>query len=373
MTFITTSPAWFRQWQLGLLAVGGIGLTICGLGGSNNQLDFLYAWLIGYLVVWEASVGCLSILMLYHLTDGRWGRAARPALETGASLLPIVALGFLPIGFQTDSLYSWAGDQAATDPLIASKAAYLNVGDFRLRALIYFAVLIICYLLLVWPGRRKDTSDEHQFLYPRRGAIGLILLIIISTFAAIDWAMSLEPHWFSSMYGAVYVVSSATVAMALSVFAVSMFPQAAVVAGSSSATVRGDMGSLLLAMLMVWAYFSFSQFLIIWSANLPEENIWYLSRAKGGWQYFTLLIVLVGFVIPFFALLSIEVKRHPRRLAVVAGMIVLAQILHIFWMVAPARYSAVSEVPWQIPVTIVAMPSLWLGLWLSLLQRKLTS
>lgn len=368
MSSVSPASSTLRKWQIGLFVVGLLGLALCALTVGEDATPFNYAWLVGFLVIWEASLGSLGMLMLHHLAGGRWGRAARPALEVGTSLLPVSALAFLPIAMRADSFYPWAGSEAFDDPILAGKAVYLNVEDFRIRAAFYFAVWLVAWLLLAPPWRRTRTDNPP--VYPRLSALGLVLLVLTASFAAIDWVMSLEPHWFSSIYGAIYVISSAALAMALSVFAVSIYPGFTLGLGTHSASVRADLGSLLLAMLMVWAYFTFSQFLIIWSADLPEENFWYLKRTTGGWELFPVLIVLAGFFLPFFSLLSVYVKHHPWMLAAVALLIVVAQVAHIIWMVAPATYAALSDMPWQIPLAALAMPCVWAGFWLVFLNRR---
>jgi hypothetical protein len=248
--------------------------------------------------------------------------------------------------------------------------AYLNKESFWMRAVIYFGVWLITWRLLMPTRSVVRAGDDQEVRFPQRGAVGLILLIVAASFAAIDWGMSLEPHWFSAIYGALYVVGGAVTAMAVACIAVAALGVSAHVPGVSHKRIRGDLGSLLLAMLMVWTYFSFSQFLIIWSADLPEESVWYLARQKNGWQWMALLLVVSHFILPFVLLLSQNVRTHPRSLTLVAQLLLGSHAVYIVWMIAPAFYESVRDVPWTAVASLVGMANLWGAAWLFLLERR---
>lgn len=361
-----------RTLQLRLLGVGVVALVASRLAAGVELADFYRGWLIGFLPCWVATVGCLGMLMLHHLMGGNWGRAARPALEAGAATVPFVALGFLPIALHLGEIFPWAAAAASDDPLLAKKLVYLNDQAFWTRAAIYFGLWAVSSAIFV-PMKPSSNSDgEKQNLKPQTGAIGLILLVVSVSFAAIDWGMSLEPHWFSAIYGAQFVAGGAVVALAVAILAVAVLRLGNPVHGVGHKQLRSDLGSLLLAMLMIWMYFSFSQFLIIWSANLPEENVWYLARGRGGWQLLAVLVVLLHFVVPFALLMSQDVRRDPRTLAGVAGLILVAHTAYLLWTIAPAFYASIADIPWTAYATLLGIFSLWGASWLTLLGRRQT-
>jgi hypothetical protein len=359
-----------RGWQLRLLGVGIVALVVSWLVLGSHTEDFHRGWLIGFLPCWEVTIGCLGLLMLHHLMGGNWGRAARPALEAGAGMLPVVAIGFVPIALNLEPIFPWMSESAAEDPILASKLVYLNGESFWIRAVVYFGVWLVTWRMLmpIRPVVRSD--DDPEIRYPQRGALGLILLIVAASFAAIDWGMSLEPHWFSAIYGAIFVAGGAITAMSLAAIAVAELGVSNRVPNVARKRIRGDLGSLMLAMLMVWTYFAFSQFIIIWSADLPEESVWYLARQQGGWRIVAMLVVAAHFIVPFALLLSQDVRTHPRLLARTAQLLLAAHVAYLVWVIAPAFYPAVSDVPLTALASLVGMISLWGAGWLFLLDRQ---
>lgn len=362
-----------RSWQIGLLAGGLAALVICRFVTMSDDAAFYRGWLVGYLACWEATVGCLGILMLHHLMGGNWGRGSRGVFDAGADLLPLTALMFVPIALNVEQIFPWAGEEAAHDPLLQKKAAFLNEQAFLIRAGIYYAVFAVCLAMVIPARGRLDPRTQQEALFPRRGALGLMLIILAVSFGAVDWGMTLEPHWFSAIYGGLYVIGGAVVAMALAILAVAWLRRGRSVPGVARKRVRNDLGSLLLAMLMIWAYFGFSQYLIIWSADLPEENFWYLKRGEQGWQLLVILILAFHFASPFAALVTQDTREHPTGLTAVAVTVLIAHALHLVWLIAPAFYDAVTDVPWTLPVTMAGQLAIWGAGWLALLERRSTT
>lgn len=367
---LTTST---RPWQIGLLAAGLAALVICRFVTMNDDVAFYRGWLAGYLACWEATVGCLGLLMLHHLMGGNWGRGARGVFDAGADLLPLTALMFVPIALNVETIFPWAGEAAAHDPLLEKKAAFLNEQAFLIRAGVYYAIFALCLAMVIPARGRLDPRSGREALFPRRGALGLVLVIFAVSFGAVDWGMTLEPHWFSAIYGGLYVIGAAVCGMALAIIAVAWLRRGRIVAGVARKRIRNDLGSLLLAMLMIWAYFGFSQYLIIWSADLPEENFWYLKRAEQGWQLLAILIVAFHFVGPFAALVAQDTREHPTGLTTVAATVLVAHALHLAWLIYPAFYDSVADVPWTLPVMMAGQIAVWGAAWLALLERRLTT
>jgi hypothetical protein len=227
-------------------------------------------------------------------------------------------------------------------------------------------------LALLLPQRTPDVkTDRHRF---RRllSAGGLVILILSVTFASIDWAMSLDPAWYSSIYGASVLIGGALAGLAwvtLSFAALERRRPSESRVGSS--TTLGDLGTLLLAFLMLWAYFAFSQFLIIWAGNLPEENVWYINRLRGGWQWIGLAVVVLQFAVPFLMLLSREWKQNPHSLTVIAALIFVMQFFYSLWTISPSFYLEGLFIHWADVVAPLAIGGLWVSAFVWLVRRRI--
>lgn len=354
-----------RSWQRKAIAVAGIGVACSGVAAILDLQQFLHFYLIGFLFWWSVTMGCLGLLMLYYLVGGRWGAAVQPLVECAALTSPLIALLFLPVAASLERLYPWTGAGVVS----AQKALYLNPAFFCGRAAGYF----LAWSALAWLLRRRasDTSVNRPRWRQLLSAGGLVVLVLTVTFAAIDWAMSLDPAWYSSIYGALMAVGGALAGMAL----VTMMAAALQWSQRNGALIfpeqtLGDLGTLLLAFLMLWAYFGFSQFLIIWSGNLPEDNFWYVDRLRGGWQWLALSVVVLQLAVAFFMLLSREGKQSPSKLAGIATLIFIMQYVYLLWTVSPSLHPRQFFVDWADIVVPVAIGGVWVSLFLWLVQRS---
>jgi len=354
------------------LVVGVAGLAVSAVGAFLSPPQFLRSYLVAYLFWLGVPLGSLAILMINHITGGAWGAIVRRILESGTRTLPLMAIAFVPIVVGLRALYPWAQPAALDDPLLAHKHVYLNVPFFLGRAVFYFAAwMVVAHFLNRWSLEQDATDDPapaHRLEQLSRG--GLLLLGLTMTFASIDWAMSLEPRWFSTIYGVIFMGGSVVTAFAV------VIPVAAVLAADPPArevmtpSRFHDLGKLLLAFVMLWAYFSYSQFLIIWSANLPEEVPWYVARLHGGWQWPALAIVVFHFALPFLVLLSRDVKRRARTLAVVALALVVARFLDVFWLVTPAFSPEHLSVHALDAAAVLGLGGVWVALFLRQLEDR---
>lgn len=327
-----------RKLQRAALAVAAVGLVLGIIGVIVSPQQFFRSYLIGYLFWFGIALGSLAILMIQHITGGAWGAVIRRVLESATRTLPLLLVLFVPIAFGISFLYEWAHPEHVADDLVLQhKSAYLNVPFFLLRTLAYFAA----WLALVWflnrwsreQDRRPGPGVDRRLEYLSRG--GLLVLGLTVTFASVDWVMSLEPHWFSTIFGILFAGGQVLSAMAFTILIM------ALLVGRSLAGVVlprhfHDLGNLLLAFVMLWAYFAFSQLLIIWAGNLPEETPWYLSRLRHGWQWVGLALIVLHFALPFALLLSRDVKLYARRLAIVAALLIAMRFVDLFWLVTPA-------------------------------------
>jgi hypothetical protein len=364
------------RWELQrkrALAVGFIALLVCVGAALIQPQPFFSAYLSAYIFWIGITVGCLALLMLHHLVGGRWGFMIQRVLEAAIQTLPVMALLFIPLLFGLSDLYPWArAEVVAADPLLQQKAAYLNIPFFVARAVVYFVVWIVLGRLLVkWSLEQDRTADPTltQRLQKLSGP-GLVLYGLTVTFSAIDWVMSLEPKWYSTIFGMIFMVSDGLAALAFVIVVSDLIKNEPPLAQVISADRFHDLGNLLLALVMLWAYMHFSQFLLIWSENLAEEIPWYLHRMNGGWEWVALALVLFLFALPFVLLLSRTTKRSAVILARVATVILFMHWLAIFWMVAPSFYPATFHIHWMDIVAPVGIGAVWFATFLGYLRTR---
>jgi hypothetical protein len=368
-----TAPPRVASLQRLALVVGVAGLALCAVGFAANRAHFFKAYLLAYVFWIGIALGSLAISMLHHLSGGAWGVVIRRVLEAASRTLPFMALLFLPIAFGIHELYLWANPEAvAKDAILQHKAAYLNVRFFIIRAAIYFVIWsALAYLLSKWSLEQEQRGETGQALRMQRlSGLGLVLYALTILFMSVDWIMSLDPHWFSTIYGILFMggqgLSAFAFAIAVAVLLSRTEPMSRVIAPAH----LHDLGKLMLAFVMLWAYFSFSQFLIIWSANLPEEIPWYLRRWGGGWQWVGLLLIFGHFVLPFVLLLSSDIKRSGRTLIGVAVTIILMRIVDLFWNIGPLHDEESFGATWLDAVAPVALGGIWLAIFLWQLQTR---
>ena len=360
-THYTAPLASLKKW--GLL-VGIVAALLAAVGAWLDPAGFFPAYLVAFLFWLGISLGCLAIAMIHHLTGGAWGIAIRRILEAGYGTLPLMGLAFLPMLLGMETLYQWARpEEVAADAILQGKARYLNVEAFTIRALIYFAIWIGFGFVLNRLSSGRDPTDER--LRRRRLALlsgpGLVLWGLTTTFYSVDWAMSLEPHWFSSMYGVLFMGGQGVSGLAFAIVALVAMrhwqPWNAVL----TVPRLHDLGNLLLAFVLFWSYVSFMQFLIIWSGNLPEETPWYLHRIAYGWQAVAIALVVLHFLVPFLLLLSRMNKRQPQRLWPIAALLLFMRLTDLFWTVKPTFSQEGFSLHWLLPVTVAAVGGLWLA------------
>jgi hypothetical protein len=328
---------------------------------SNELLPLIcQAYLLAWLTCWPVAMGGLGLLALGNLTGGRWAAALRPYYLAAGQTVLFFALLFVPLALVLQYLFPWAQtDYAGAAHLSPSKAMYLSPTFFLARAAGYFIV----WLLVAWwltSVSRLDRPPASRPAMRQAGALSLVLLAPTATFAAYDWGMSLEPEWYSSIYGAIFVAGGVVAVHALGII---MFARTSPAAEDSHvANVFNDLGNLLLAFIMVWTYFSFSQFFLIWSANLPSEITWYLRRFAGGWQAVALATLGICFAVPFLILLSRDVKRAPGQLAKVAVVVLAGYVLNIYWTIVPAFGTAGVMSHVVNAITLLVFVGVWFGM-----------
>jgi hypothetical protein len=362
--------ALLRVQRTGLI-LGAIGLALSCLGLVVDRERFFQSWLLAYLYWLGPTLGSMGILMLQHITGGRWGVALRRTLEAGMKTLPLMALFFLPIVAGMEQLFEWMhADVVARDAILQHKSIYLNRDFFLLRAGFYFVVwFAVAFGLSRWSIQQDDDpspSVDRRLHYLSRA--GLMLYALTMTFAAVDWAMSLEPHWYSHIYGVIVIGGQILTAMMFAVVVAASLARVPRIGEFVNAERFHDFGKLLLAFIMLWAYFAFSQFLIIWSANLPEETPWYLTRRSGAWQLVAVALILFHFVVPFVLLLSRSLKRTPPLLSTIVLGLLGMRYVDLYWLVAPSFQGKVFSPHWLDLATLLGIGGIWLALFVRLLR-----
>ena len=352
------------------LIVGLVALVIFLIGMILDHDGFHQAYIFAFTFWLGISVGSLALLMLQHLTSGGWGFVIRRVLEASTRVLPLMAILFLPILVGAHYVYPWTDPEKARE--LGDKTKYLNLTFFAIRAIIYFGSwLALTFLLNRWSLEQDRTGDQYNTKRMRLlSGPGMVLLIFTVTFAAVDWYMSLEPEWFSTIYGFIFVAAWAVSALAFVIAAMAVLSKREPLDRIVAPLHFHDHGKLLLALVMLWSYFAFSQFLIIWSGNLPEEIGWYTKRIHGVWGTLIIVVVILHFALPFLLLLSRSLKRDPRKLVIVAAMILVMRVVDLLWMIEPAFSGEKFHVSWLHPVGLVAIGGLWLAMFLRELSRR---
>jgi len=358
------------------LITGAIALVLCLGGAFFDRQQFFRSYLIAFVFWLGIPLGCLAIVMIHHLVGGTWGFVIQRPLESAIRTMPVMALLFVPLCFGLPDLYVWARPEAiAQDPVLQQKSLYLNVPFFIVRALLYFAIWIaLGHWLTKW-SRQQDSGGQHAAgeasLVERLQTLsgpGLVLYGLTVTFSSIDWVMSLEPKWYSSIYGMIFMVSHGLVALAFVIGVVYFLSRREPLASVAAPWVFRDLGNLMLTFVMLWAYTSFSQFLLIWVENLAHEIPWYLRRLAGGWGAVAVLLAALQFALPFLLLLSRAVKQKTAALFGVAVLIAVMHLLEMLWFIAPAFSRAGLALYVSSILASVGIGGLWFAAFLSRLQ-----
>jgi hypothetical protein len=363
---VYNAPAETARLQRLALIVGVAGLVVFAVGAFLGREQFWRAYLTGYLFWLGIAVGALALLMLQHLTGGGWGMVIRRPLEAATRTLPVMFVLFLPLLLGMHSLYEWThAEFLAAHPALQEKARlFLNPTFFTVRAILYFAIWIaLAFFLNRW-SREQDLTAKRQLQKNMRvlSGPGLVLFVLTVTFAAIDWVMSLDPEWSSTIFGLLFVAAWALSALAFSVAMLAWLSKREPMSHVAAPLHFHDLGKLLLALVMLWAYFAYSQFLIIWSGNLPEEIRWYLPRTRGAWGGIALAVVILHFALPFLFLLSRRFKRNPNKLVLVAVLILIMRYVDLIWVVAPNFSREGFHFSLMYLVAPIGFGGIWLGL-----------
>jgi hypothetical protein len=355
------------------LAVGVAGLAVCALGFFIAREQFFQSYLLGFVFWMGIALGSFAVLLLHHTFGAGWGFVVQRPTEAATRTFPLMFVLFLPLLAGMHDLYHWTHAEAvAADKFLQHKAAYLNTPFFIGRAVFYFAAWIgVSWLLSKWSAQLDETGDARIAERLRAfGPAGLLVYGLTATFAAVDWLMSLDPHWFSTMFGLIFIGGQVLATFAFMILVTRVLSKHQPMKDRAHAAQYHDLGNLTLAFTMIWAYLSFSQFLIIWSGNLPETITWYTDRSRGGWQWVALLLFLLNFALPFALLLSRFTKRRIDALARVAVIILGMRLVDLFWVIAPKFHAGSFHLHWLDVAAPVGIGGVWLWFFLNELKKR---
>lgn len=359
------APASVDRLQRGALIIGAIGLMLGALGWVRTPEQFYRSYLPGFMLVLGLTMGSLGLLMLQHLTGGQWGIVIRRPLEAATRTLWLVVVLFVPILFGMGSLYrEWLSPELLKKaPLSPFQQHYLTYNSFIIRSAIYFLIWIALVVIFNGLSTQQDVNREDRALRRRLKMLagpGIILYVVAMSFAVIDWVMSISPHWASTIYGFLFVAGQLISAMSLMIAIVVLLARTEPYDHVLQKRHLHDLGKLLLAFIMLWAYFDFSQLLITWSGNQPEEITFYKTRLYGGWGAVAVIVLIFHFALPFFLLLSRDLKRNSRLLPKLAIWLIFVRLVDLYWMTRPEFTG--NAVPHWLDF---ALPAGLLGAWLT--------
>ncbi|MBI2816341.1 MAG: hypothetical protein HYX72_05350 [Acidobacteria bacterium] len=358
LTYVPGEEIRRMQWRA--FWVGAIAMAICIVGAFFSRVQFFQSYLLGFLYWTGMGLGCMAIMMLHHLTSGAWGMVIRRPLESASRTIALMALLFIPLAFGVPSIYSWVNRTG----LSQEQLQYLNVPFFLIRSAVYFAVwLLLAFRFSSW-SQRQDTDNDASLIRKMRllSGPGLVIYSLTMSLASVDWIMSLEPRWYSTIFGLLVIGGQLLSAMAFAIVILVLLASRQPLSEIVGPRHLHDLGKLLLTFVMIWAYLSFSQLLLIWAGNLTHEIPWYLRRWHGGWMWVGLALILFHFFIPFFLLLSQDLKRNAKALGLLAAFMLVVRALDLYWVTVPEFSPAgVFHLHWMNILVPIGIGGLWLA------------
>lgn len=345
-TYRITEPGSFGTRSL---IVGIAGLAVSAIGYFLNPAQFFHSYLNAFIFWFSIAMGSLFFVMLHHLVAARWSVTLRRLAENVMMQTPLMLLFFLPLLLGLHDLFHWTHHEAVeADLILQKKAPYLNITFFVVRAAVFFGVWVAISVLLFKASLKQDLNPEEAITKRMRviSAFGIIAYAFTFSFASFDWLMSLDAHWYSTIFG-VYIFSGSLVAIISFLVIVLFFLRRQGILRNMVTTEHfHDLGKLLFAFTVFWAYIAFSQYFLIWYANIPEETIWFRNRWVGSWKEVSLLLVMGHFVFPFFIMITRSAKRKAALLTVMAFWMLFMHWVDLYWVIMPGLYEEGFDLSW---------------------------
>ena len=361
----------FGRASWAMLAGGALLLAASVAGAFFSPDDFFRSYLIGYLFWIGLTLGSMAFLMVQYLTGGAWGIVTRRTLEAATRTLPLMAVLFIPIGFGLSNLYEWAQPALVQhNETLQHRSGYLNTPFFLARAAIYLMLwMLIAFFLNRWSADQDKNPGDQERRLAKLSAPGLILYMFSITFASVDWAESLMVKWSSSMWGFLFIAAEGLTALSFLILIMTLLSRREPMSRVLKPDHFHDLGKMLFANLMLWAYFAFCQYLIVWSENLPSEIGYYLPRTKTSWGWLAVALIVVQFLIPALLLLNRSLKRNAYLLSGVVIIILVMRYMDLIWIVLPDYYKDGFRIQWMDVLTPLGIGGVWLFVFLRQLPR----
>lgn len=363
-TYMLTDPGKFGT---RMLIVGGIGFLLSILGWVMESERFFHAYLTAFVFWTSIGLGGLFFTMLHHLVGARWSVVIRRISESIMMVLPYMAALVIPALLGMHTLYHWShADAVAHDELLQAKSGYLNPTFFVIRTVIFFAIWAFVAMKLHKLSLQQDKGDTPAIgdAMRRTSAWGMLLFAVSVTYSGYDWLMSLNPHWFSTIFGVYFFAGGLLAVIAFMTLVVLALQRKGILTDTITVEHYHDLGKLMLAFTIFWTYIGFSQYFLIWYGNIPEETVWYLDRWKGSWQFVSMVILFGHFVLPFIVLLFRATKRTPFLLWGIASWILLMHWVDMYWLVYPTLLKEGASISWIEPATMLFVSGVFLwGFW----------
>ncbi len=372
-TYFVPVDIWTRV-RNSILFVAIIGWLGAIVGYATDPEHFFWSYLVAFLFSIGIAIGASFFVMVQHLTGSAWSVTVRRLMEALMRTMPVFLLLFAPLPFGLHYLYEWSHAGAAQDPLLKLKIGYLNEQWFTIRGFLVIGLLSLWAVVLYSKSRKQDDSGAVKLSLSaeRWSAPGILVLFVGSSVVGFDWIMSLNPRWYSTMFGVIFLSGGAMGFMAVLILLCLWLRANGYLVNTVNTEHYHDLGKWLFALMVFWAYVSFSQYMLIWYANMPEETFWFKLRFQGSWLYVALLLIVGHFVLPLFAMLPRAAKRNRGSLAFFAIWLLLMHYIDLYWQVMPVFYKHGFGMSWLSPVCLVAVAStMALVFWSSFRERPL--
>jgi hypothetical protein len=343
--------------------VAGVGLILSVLGWVLDADRFYHAYLTAFVFWTSIGLGGLFFTMLHHLVGARWSVVIRRISECIMMVLPYMAALFIPALVGMHTLYHWSHPEAVMhDPLLLAKSGYLNPTFFTIRTVFFFGIWSLLAIKLHGLSLKQDKGDTQAIgdAMRKTSAWGMLLFAVTVTYAGYDWLMSLNPHWFSTIFGVYFFAGGLLSVIAFMTLIALALRRKGILTETITVEHYHDLGKLLFAFTVFWTYIGFSQYFLIWYGNVPEETVWYLARWEGSWKFVSMVILFGHFVLPFIALLFRFTKRTPTSLWIIASWILLMHWVDMYWLVYPTLLEKGASITWIEPATMLFVGGLFL-------------
>ncbi len=352
------------RWSTGrnvLMLAALISVVACAVGYIQEPARFFRSYTVAFCYTAAIGLGAFFFVMVQYLTGSAWSVTMRRIMENIMITLPVGAILFIPLAFGLKDVYSWMNAELVShDAVLKAKSGYLTENFFLIRTYVYFALWSLWIFSIYHQSTKQDTerSVKQMHIVSRWSAPGLFLVVVVGTLASFDWLMSIEPKWYSTIFGLYVLAGGALSFMAVVTLVCLGFRRAGILTNSINDEHYHDLGKWLFALTAFYTYIAFSQYLLIWYANLPEETIFYRNRLQGGWFYVSIALPFIRFLIPFFILLCRPAKRSLKVIGLMAAWVLVAEYIDLYWVVMPAHYKTGPQLHWLDFATLAATVSI---------------